>query len=151
MALEGVRELTDQLNALGRTVAAKELRGTVRKAMEPVFEKAKATIPQWNPSESGREKWPWHFTYKGRRVHPGFASRNVRIGATVSKYTGVARAVVGVRKEAFYAVNFVELGSSKNAAKPWLRPALESSQTLVLQKISAELKRRIDRIAKKRA
>jgi hypothetical protein len=55
-----------------------------------------------------------------------------------------------VRREAFYAVQFVELGTSKMPARPWLRPA--HRRTLVAQQraMAKSLQRSVLRAARKR-
>lgn len=139
--LEGVRELTAKLNELGVAVAGKELRGTARGAMKIVFDKAKAAMPVGSVP---------HATYKGNRVFPGFSKRSLRMLTRINKRTGSVEAIVGPRREAFYATQFTELGTSKMPARPWLRPAFESSQDPVLREIGSQMRKRLDRIAKRR-
>ena len=140
-SLEGVAELTANLNALGIEMAGKQLRGTARAAMKIVHAKALATIPVGTVP---------HTTYKGRRVFGGFSKRNLKLITRINKRTGSVEAIIGPSREAFYATQFVELGTSKMAARPWLRPAFESSQDAVLREIGTQMRKRIDRIAKKR-
>lgn len=147
-SLEGVAELTAKLSQLGAELAAKNLRSSVRAAMKIAYAKAEATIPVWQPKPTDL---PYHRTYKKRIVFPGFSKRSLRLLSTLDKKTGVARAVLGVRKEAFYAVQFVERGSIHNMAKPWLVPALESSNEEIQRALAVEIKKRIERIAKRRA
>ncbi len=138
--LEGVAELTRKLNELGAKTAGKELRGAVRAAAKIAYDKAKAAIPV------GDEP---HKTYKGRLVAPGFAQRSLRLLARINRRKGSAEALIGVRREAFYALSFVELGTSRMGARPWLRPAFESSQDSMLRSLASELKKRIERIARR--
>lgn len=139
--LDGVAELTKRLNAMGVSVAAKELRGTARGAMKIAFRRAVAAIPVG--------KLP-HFTYKGRLVAPGFSKRNLRLVSRINRRTKAAEAIIGPSREAFYATQFVELGTSKMPARPWLRPAFEASKDEVLREIGAQLRERLERIAKRR-
>jgi HK97 gp10 family phage protein len=139
--LEGVAELTRKLNEMGVQVAGKQLRGTARAAMKIVRDKALATIPVGSVP---------HTTYKGRRVFGGFAKRNLRLVSFINKRTGAAEAVVGPSREAFYASQFVELGTSKMPARPWLRPAMVSSESEILKTIGDQLRKRIERIARRR-
>jgi len=120
-------------------VAAKELRGTARKAMEVVHRRAVAGVPVGNIP---------HKTYKGNRVFGGFAKRSIRLVAFVDKKNGTAVALVGPRREAFYATQFIELGTSKMPARPWLRPALQGSQNAVLTEIKQHLTRRVRRLSR---
>lgn len=138
--MEGVAELTRKLNELGVQTAGKELRGTARAAMKIVHQKALATIPVGSVP---------HKTYKGRRVFGGFAKRSLRLLSFINKKTGSAEAIVGPSSEAFYATSFVELGTSKMAARPWLRPAFESSENEIVKEIADQLRKRLARIARR--
>jgi HK97 gp10 family phage protein len=138
--LEGVAELTRKLNALGLQTTGRELRGTARAAMKIVRDKAAATIPVGSVP---------HTTYKGRRVFGGFAKRTLRLLSFIDKKTGGVIALVGPAREAFYASSFVEFGTSKMAARPWLRPAMLSSENAVLKAIGDQLRKRIERIARR--
>lgn len=139
--LIGVKELTSKITALGAAFAARELRGTTKDALEEAEHIARATIPV------GHEP---HKTYKGRIVWPGFALGSLHIETFVNKAKGHAVAILGVAREAFYAVLFVELGTSKDPAQPWLRPAFEQSKAPMLSSLAASLRKRVEKIAKKR-
>lgn len=139
--LQGVAELSRKLNELGTKTAGKELRGTARAAMKHVYELARLAIPVGSVP---------HTTYKGRRVFGGFARRNLRLIAYIDKKTGNVGAIVGPSAEAFYATSFVELGTSKMAARPWLRPAFAFAKGKVLTEIGTQLRKRLDRIARRR-
>lgn len=135
-ALDGVADLTAQLNDLGVKVAGKQLVGTVRDAMQIAEHAARANIPQ------GTEP---HKTYKGRLVSPGYAVSTLHVEAKLNKRTGSAVASLGVGREAFYATLFVELGTAHTPARPWLRPSFEDSAGAMLKQISVSLKERIER------
>lgn len=137
--LEGTRELEAKLRALGEAVAAPILRKAVRKAIKPAFQKAQELIPVGVDA---------HRTYKGRLVAPGFARRSIRTVTRVSDDKQRVSAALGVRKEAFYAVLFTELGTSKMAAHPWLRPALQTTQGEQEQILAEEIRAGIEKVAK---
>lgn len=138
--LEGAAALDRQLAALADPKATgKVLRSGVGSAMRTVVKKkAEALIPE------GDEP---HRTYKGRLVAPGFAKRSLRVKTYVSKDGQKAGAVLGVKKEAFYAVQFIELGTAYVPAKPWLVPAFESTQREALAKLIFAMQRRYRKIA----
>lgn len=138
--LEGVADLTAKLKALGSEFVGPTMRAVLRAAIKPAFEKANQTIP------IGLEA---HRTYKGRLVAPGFSKRSIRIVTRLDKNGTTASVALGVRKEAFYAVLFEELGTSKMAARPWLRPSLQSTQEQQQTILASKLRERIERIAKK--
>ena len=141
-ALEGVAELTAKLTDLGVKVAAKELRGSVKAALEVALHAARSNIPVGTHA---------HTTYRGRLVSPGFAAQSLHIETKLNKRSGSAVALLGVSREAFYALQFIELGTSKYPAHPWLLPAFASSEDAMLQGLASEMRKRVERIAKKRA
>lgn len=140
--VEGLKELSAKLKELGETVAARNLKGAAKDAMLPTEQAAKANIPVGSIL---------HKTYKGRTVTPGFAQRSVKRAVTSARGSkNIVKAMVGVAREAFYAVAFLERGTSKMPARPWLVPAFESTQGQVLQLFKESLKKRIERAAKRR-
>lgn len=140
--VKGLRELDAKLAALGAAVGGKVMQQALRAAMRPVLNDARAAAPE------GTEL---HRTYRGRLVAPGFGKRSVRLVVTKPKRGGTFRAALGVRREAFYMTQFVELGTSKMAAKPWLRPVFEAQVAATTDRLASELKARIERAAKGRS
>lgn len=138
-ALEGVAELTRKLDALGKLEEGKALRAAVRAGIKPATERAKAMAPVGEVA---------HKTYKGRLVAPGFLRRSIRSVTKLSKDKQKATALLGVRAEAFYGVQFVELGTSRMPASPWLRPAFEATQTEQQKALAASLKKSVEKAAK---
>lgn len=153
----GLKELHAKLMKLGPAAGGKTLRSAATFSTTPVIRKARSRIPVGTKV---------HKTYRGRYVSPGFASRNVAKANTLSRDKTTAWSSVGVRAEAFYAVNFVELprratkvgdkrkhkrGSSPGRMiKPqrWLQPSFESSQQIMLERLKTKLRRSIDKAAK---
>ncbi len=140
-SLEGVAKLSKQLAELGQVVQGKGLRETVRTAIKPARDKAKALIPVGVDA---------HQTHKGRLVAPGFAKRSIAVAVKLGRTGQSARASLGVRPEAFYAVNFVELGTAKMSAHPWLRPAFESTRAQQESAVADGLRKVIEKAARKR-
>ncbi len=95
------------------------LRDALRSAARPVVASAKSKVP----------------------VKTGLLKRNIT--HTVSVKRGTAEATIGFRKKAFYG-GFVELGTSKMSAKPFLRPALDESQAQIEQAFIAAIERGIN-------
>lgn len=139
--LQGAAELERKLLALRNDVPAERvMRPIVRAGIKPAFDKAAATIPV------GTEA---HRTYKGRLVAPGFSKRSLRIVTRVSEDKTRISAALGVRKEAFYAVLFTELGTSKMPARPWLRPAMRSTIRQQEDALVVKLRKEVDKATKK--
>lgn len=137
--LKGVAQLTRQLDALGKLDDGKALRAAVNAGIKPAKEVAKGLIPEGVDA---------HRTYKGRVVAPGFARRSIATKTKLSRDKQKATAMLGVAPEAFYAVQFVELGTSKMPAQPWLRPAFEATTKEQQQEVAFSLKKSIDKASK---
>lgn len=146
--LEGLADLTKKLKELADPKEAKAtLLASVRKPMQKVKDVAQANISVVSPGLTEQ-----HTTYRGNLVYAGFASRSLRVVVGISKDNQSVSARLGVRREAFYALSFFELGVPSRGIerRPWLVPAFESSQSAALRGVGEELKKRIERIAKKR-
>lgn len=144
--VEGTKELTEKLRELASPKEqAATLRAAVREPMRDVMRVAQSNISRISPG-----KRQIHRTYKGRLVTAGFAARNLRMITRTSRDKQMAQSVLGVRKEAFYALQFFELGTAKIPRQPWLMPAFYQSRDQTLAKVGEVMKKRIERIARKR-
>jgi HK97 gp10 family phage protein len=143
--IEGFKELNRQLGNMSKAARGKALRSAAFRSTLPTVKRAKQLIPVGNPpyeSWGGKDPYPVK-TYKGRLRTPGFAKRNI---ARKSKLTenGVI-VMVGVKPEAFYAINFIEFGIPGKIPKhPWLEPAFRSS----LPELNRILKERLKELIK---
>ena len=133
-------ELMRQLENLANVPPAELLKAAEEAAL-PVLQKARELIPV------GVDQ---HRTYKGRTVAPGFAKRSIRVVTRLNKNKTGASASVGVAAEAFYAVQFVELGTAKMPAQPWLRPAYQSTREAQLSALARRMKVFIERPNRRR-
>jgi HK97 gp10 family phage protein len=140
--LEGVADAIAGLNQVGAAITGRELRKAVELAIAPALHRAASTMPQ------GTEP---HKTYRGRLVAPGYALTTLHVETSLNKRTGAAYARLGVGREAFYAVQFVELGTAHAPAQPWLRPAFEMTEDEQLKILRDELKARAEKAAAKSA
>lgn len=140
--LLGVAELSAKLEALTDKVKGEALRQSVREAAKPVAEAARARLPVGKRA---------HKTYKGKLVPPGYARMSLRLKTWVSRDKAAAVAMIGVAPDAYYALQFVELGTSKMDAQPWLVPAFEANRSPMLTDVGTALRNRIERIARARA
>lgn len=144
--LEGYAELHKQLATLASPKEqASALRASVRNPMRAVMKRAKVAIGKISPG-----KRQLHRTYKGRLVSAGFASRNLRVIAVMSKDKQAAWSLLGVRKEAFYALQFHELGTAYIQRQPWLVPTFYSMKAQSVAGIATEMRKWIEKIARQK-
>lgn len=143
----GIRELSQALDELGdinRSEWRSVMRSAVRNPMRRIQARAVANIAKISPG-----KTLMHRTYLGRLVGRGFASRSIRMIVKFSKQVGSVTAILGVKAEAFYAIQFFEKGTSKIPRQPWLVPAFEAMKDTAVADVSAALAKRVKAVAKK--
>lgn len=137
------RPLVSQLSYLANdAISVEVLRAVAKKAMEPAYQRAVALIPV--NAES-------HKSYKGPILPPGYAKSAVRVITAKRKDNKGVDAIMGVRRLAYYAVNFVELGTTEQQAQPWLRPAMQSTAAQQAQICADEFKQRVLAVTSKAA
>ncbi len=141
--VQGIDDLQKQLSALGASVGGKALRSAANLAVNPVVKTARTLIPT-NDRDYLKK------TYRGRRVAPGFAKRSIAKKVVMYQRGRFAKAMVGVKPEAYYATLFVERGTSRQPRQPWLEPALRTNRALVMRRLGQFLKKRIDKASKTR-
>lgn len=90
-----------KMDGLTAAVGVKVIRAALRRTVRPVLNKLKAAAPVGSVG---------HRTYRKRLVNPGFTKRSVRYLTTINRAEGVVSAVMGVRKEAFYGLQFFDQG-----------------------------------------
>lgn len=150
--LIGVEELSRKLDKLSDKSRGSILRKIGNATSKIVAEAAAAKIPEWTPppGDDGvhrvghRKKKPGSGYYVG----PGFAKRHILHRATLSRDKRAVFADVGVFKDAFYAINFVEFQTSKHTAHPWLEPAFRETSEQQIETAARILKREIDKVAR---
>ena len=146
--VEGFKELSNQLSKMGAAAGGKALRSAAMSSMLPALRAAQASAPVGNPPfEGGKDPYPVR-TYKGRLRTPGFAKRNIARKSKLSRDRRTATVMLGVKPEAFYAIQFIELGTSRIAKRPWLEPAFRRSIPQVEARLKKRLKALIDKAAK---
>ena len=99
--IQGLKELSKNVEKLSKSFARTTLRTALRNAASPVRKEARALVP----------------------VGTGDLKGAIRAKVTVTK-AGDGYADVGFDRDEFHGL-FVELGTSQQRARPFLRPALE--------------------------
>nr|WP_269144114.1 HK97-gp10 family putative phage morphogenesis protein [Clostridium guangxiense] len=117
--LTGVDEILNRLQQMGENVGRLENKA-LKNAAGPVLEDAKANVP----------------------IRTGKLKEGLKIGKIKNK-DGVKYILVGVDRgdnsEIFYG-KFIEFGTSKRAAHPFLQPAYEKNKNRIKEIIAATLK-----------
>ena len=148
--LEGFAEFEQQLRDMaegfrGDLVARNTLVPSAKAAMSVVLDAAKSRAPVGDKPRD--EKNPIHMR-DTIRLDARIPSGKDRMSEYVN-HTDAAIAVVSVKKSAVSLAN--EFGTSKMAANPFLRPALQESADAVLTELKSQLAVRIPDYAKKLA
>jgi len=121
----GLEKLRAQFSELSDRSQREVLRNSLRSAARPVVTEAKRLV----------------------QVDRGDLKKAIKSALSV-KSGGEAQALIGFEKDKFYG-RFVELGTSKMPAEPFLRPALINKQEEVVKIIAQALAAQIARIAAK--
>ena len=120
---EAIRTLRDMPEKAVKT----SLRSAVKNGIKPAEEYARQTVP----------------------VGTGLSRDSL---VTLTRFNRVKKAMVawlGVKEEAFYAVTFVEFGTSKIPKDPWLRPAMNATKAEQVKRVGETLTRSIRKWAKR--
>lgn len=119
--LEGVDEILNKLQSIGENVGRLENKA-LKNAAEPVLEDAKATNA---------------FNDRSGKLRKGLKITNVK------KKEGAKYILVGIDKSdnsKIYYGKFIEFGTSKMPAKPFLQPAYEKNKDNIKRTIAETLK-----------
>lgn len=142
--IRGLKELDRKLRDLSREMRGKILEEAVAEAGKVVLPVAIANCPE-GQVESYLKK-----TYKGNLVwHPGFAKRNVAMKTFVSRDRRAASVIIGVKREAYYAINFVELNARGRQGTPWLQPAFEQTKDQQIDAFGVKIVEKIGSVARR--
>ena len=151
MAIEGVAELTRQLNALASLEEGKGLKRCVKSGINEALKRAQEIIPVGTLiHRTATTKKQKHLGIAGYTVPPGFAKASLRTISTINSAKNVASGLLSTRKAAYYAVQFLEFGTHKMRAQPWLRRSLLEARDKAEDALKRSLQVTIDKAAKTR-
>jgi HK97 gp10 family phage protein len=140
--LEGVAQLTRQLQALGKLDDGKALKRCVKAGINVALARAIETCPVGTEIHRlGLSKRLKSIGIKGNTVGPGFAKASLRTISTINAQKNIASGLLGVRKAAYYVLQFVELGTRYQKAQPFLRNALLTTRDEVETKLRESLQK----------
>lgn len=145
----GIDKLGKQLQNLDTKLSAKFLRTAAVYAIKPIKTEAKRRVPKGKRAhriKKGKGK-------PGLLVAGGFASRQIAHKARFKHGKTTVSIIIGVKSDAYYAVQFVEIGYTTKggkeiAARPWLKPSLQSKSKVAIERLKQKLKQKIEAEAK---
>jgi len=125
--LKGMADLERELNQLTLKARASVLRGALNKAIDPILQAARQNVSAQFTERSGTLR------------------RSIKKSATAPRGSNgfTAEAKVGVTGEGFYG-RFLEFGTSKMPARPFMRPAVDAHAQEVVDLFASEMRRRIE-------
>lgn len=132
----GLKELEEKLNQLKLETASKALRSAAMASTLPTVKEMQAAAPK------GKDV---HRTYKGRLVAPGFLSRSVKRASKVKG--GTASVSIGVKREAFYGVTFLDRGTKYISPRNWFLKTFEGNSGQIVDLFKKKLAARIKKAA----
>ncbi|SAK63582.1 hypothetical protein AWB80_02885 [Caballeronia pedi] len=146
-AVKGLKELDEFLATLPEEVQKSMLTSSLRVAAKPILDQAMLNVLMnfgGHPRSSG--VLFSHIT-RGKVKRTGYAARiDVKLKRRSKSPGKVNARINGVRKpygdDPFYG-RFLEFGTSKMEAKPWLRPAAIAKQDDAGRGLNVELQRRM--------
>lgn len=128
--IKGLEDLIASLNALPEKFERKVLRSSVRKGANIIRDKARAYVPV----DQGELKKS--ITISGAKYRKGTIAFAIR--PRKNKKRGIT---------VFYG-KFVEFGTSKMAAQPFMRPAYDEAEKEVLDVVISDIKSKLSEVVK---
>lgn len=136
-SVKGLNELLKKLEKIEKVTAKKHLRSAAMFATSPTWKQMKAAAPRGTKA---------HRTHTGKLVAPGYLSRSVK--RVVSFKGGRFRVSLGVKRDAFYGITFLDEGSKNNKAHNWFKSTFESSSNNMALRFRDKLRARIEAAAR---
>lgn len=128
--VHGAEQLLANLKSLGPKVQRKHARRAARRAMKVVMDDARSAAKAFDDPASPRKIWKEIVTVESSRQSKRAGGVVMRVGVRGGARKGAS--------DVFYW-RFLELGTEKMRARPFLRPALEQNSQDVYDKLAAEL------------
>jgi len=148
----GLREIERQLKELGSKTGTKILRASMLAANKPILEQAKSNVAGISGGSGALHKSMGDRFYAGKAPAdglfdvPSMGGRFSVITAPMKKNrTAVAlyNLVYKRKRRGIFHGHFLEFGTEKIKARPFLKPALDSKGPGAVQSLADELRKRI--------
>lgn len=157
----GMADLSRKLKMIGDRASARAMSSAATRATTPVVKAMRSAAPVGTVG---------HKTYRGRWVAPGYGSRSIAKRVKFDRATGTAKITIGVRKEAFYLIQWYDQRSGRAPytitgrrvkgksvksvkpytlpAKPWFSSVFINAQSQIVERFRAILKTSIEKAAR---
>ena len=128
--VQGLKELEQELLALPDKIGGRGLQSALTSAALPIVAEAKAKVPLAHAA---------YRLYGGGVANPGWLMDRI-VRKKVREGGNSAEVIITVtdRRQSYFW-KFIEFGTSKMAAHPFLRPAFEAKATEALERFKARL------------
>ncbi|WOD19841.1 HK97-gp10 family putative phage morphogenesis protein [Paraburkholderia kirstenboschensis] len=136
-SIENPEALTEALRGLDGIASEPVLRQAAVAGARVYFEEMKVRVPVGIRS----------YERKGTKIYPGFLRDHLLIAYDKEQSVEgrIASYIVTWSKDAFYG-RFVEAGTSKMAAQPFLRPSFDAKRTAAAEAVDAVLLKKISEL-----
>lgn len=142
--IDGLNDLVFRCNDLPRRIVRNMLLASLKAGAKVFVTEAKRRAPVGTVSHYINRK-----IRNPNKVRPGFMRKSIRVKPAPGK-PGEVKIQIGVSGKAYYW-RFVEFGTEKMAAQPFMRPAWELTKFKILEDVRVSLKERIEKEFAKRS
>lgn len=145
--LDGLKELDAKLAAMGSDLGFKALRGAMMAASTPMFKDAKANAaatgaPASDATAAAMGRWTRKTSETKTTLFMGPRNKNKKARALYEAYYGR-----DFKRLSYF--HLTEFGTVRSKAQPFLRPAFQSNAPVFLRNFAAELRKSIERVARR--
>lgn len=128
--IKGLEDLIKNLNALPAKLEKKVIRAAVRKGANIVRDKARQNVPK----DTGN-------------LQKSIITSGAKVSGKIAFRVSLKQRKTKNSKEPYYG-RFIEFGTSKMPAKPFMRPALDESEWEVFDTVVSDIKSNLDKVNK---
>ena len=142
--ISGLKELEKCLLQLPDALHQKVLNAAIREGAKEIQREARAKVPKSAKSHQVGKKGRKSYI---AQVNPGHLRKNIKVRLVRASEKGQATGYVYVSFSAYYG-KFVEYGTRKMSAKPFMRPAFDGRWQDASRRIGESLGEKINNAAK---
>ena len=139
--VDGLSALYEQLQQLPVKLEKNILRGAIRAGAKPVAAEARRLAPVLSSNDPRREMGA--LSKSVRIMSTGTRGGTVKGGVVAGGRTTVGRGQNKVKADAFYA-HFVEYGTVKMTARPFMRPAVDTRTQEAVEATAQYIRDRVE-------